>query len=218
MRIVAPPGVYRPRDDTEILARHLRDGSAEDREVLDLCAGSGALAVAAALGGARAVTAVDLSRRAVLAARVNARLNGVRVRALQSDLFTQLGDRRFDLIASNPPYLPSLEAELPTRGARRAWEAGHDGRALIDRILAQAPRHLLPGGSLLMVHSSVCGTERTIEGLAGRGLDAEVVECRRGPLGPMLAARAQDLMSRGLLELGLREEEMVVVHGRLPAR
>ncbi len=93
------------------------------------------------------MTAVDLSRRAVLAARLNARLNGVEVRALQSDLFTALGDRRFDLIASNPPFLPSVDAELPTRGVRRAWEAGHDGRALIDRILAEAPKHLLPGGS-----------------------------------------------------------------------
>jgi len=184
--------------------------------VLDLCTGSGALAVAAALGGARAVTAVDLSRRAVLAARLNARLNGVEVRALQSDLFTALGDRRFDLIASNPPFLPSVDAELPTRGVRRAWEAGHDGRALIDRILAEAPKHLLPGGSLVMVHSSVCGTERTVDRLAGLGLEAEVVDRLRCPLGPLLAARAPELMRLGLLEPGLRDEEMVVVRGRLP--
>jgi len=184
--------------------------------VLDLCSGSGALAVAAALGGARAVTAVDLSLRAVLATRLNARLNGVRVRALQSDLFTALGDQRFDLIASNPPFLPSVDAELPTRGVRRAWEAGHDGRALIDRVLAEAPEHLLPGGSLVMVHSSVCGTQRTVDRLAGLGMEAEVVDRHRCPLGPLLAARAPELMRVGLLEPGLRDEEMVVVRGRLP--
>ena len=216
MRILVPPGVFRPSEDTRIIARHLRNGSSQDRQVLDLCSGSGALAVAAALGGARAVTAVDLSLRAVLATRLNARLNGVRVRALQSDLFTALGDQRFDLIASNPPFLPSVDAELPTRGVRRAWEAGHDGRALIDRVLAEAPEHLLPGGSLVMVHSSVCGTERTVDRLAGLGLEAEVVDRLRCPLGPLLAARAPELMRLGLLEPGLRDEEMVVVRGRLP--
>jgi len=217
MRIAAPPGVFRPRDDTLILARRLRDGSSEDRHVLDLCTGSGALAVAAALGGATAVTAVDLSRRAVLATRLNAKLNRVRVRALRSDLFAALGDQRFDLIASNPPYLPSPDAELPKRGARRAWEGGHDGRALIDRILAEAPRRLLPGGSLLMVHSSVCGTERTVDGLTSGGLEAEVVERHRGPLGPLLAARVPQLERLGLVEPGLKEEEMVVVRASMPA-
>ena len=217
VRVGVLPGVYRPRSDTKILARCLRDGSSQDRHVLDLCTGSGALGVAAALGGARSVTAVDLSRSAVLTARLNARLNDVEMRVLRSDLFDALGDRRFDLIVSNPPYLPSPDAELPRRGVRRAWEAGPDGRALIDRILAEAPRHLLPGGSLLMVHSSVCDTERTVGGLAGRGLKAEVVERHRGPLGPLLAARASELMRLGLLEEGLREEEMVVVRGRLPA-
>lgn len=184
--------------------------------MLDLCTGSGALAVAAALGGAGAVTAVDLSRRAVGAAQFNARLNGVQVRVLRSDLFAALGDQRFDLIASNPPYLPCAEAALPTRGVERAWNAGHDGRALIDRIIDEAPRHLLPGGSLLMVHSSVCGPQRTLDGLADQGLEAEVVERHRGPLGPLLAARAPELMRLGLLEPGLCEEEMVVLRGRKP--
>lgn len=216
MRIVAPPGVYRPQDDTKILARHLRNGCTQDRQVLDLCTGNGALAVAAALGGARTVTAVDVSRLAVLTSRLNARLNGVEVRVMQSDLFDALGDRRFDLIASNPPYLPSIDAELPTRGVGRAWEAGHDGRALIDRILTEAPNHLLPGGSLLMMHSSVCDTERTVHGLAERGLQAEVLERHPCPFGPLLAARAPELVRAGLLEQGLHEEEMVVVRGRVP--
>ncbi len=92
--------------------------------VLDLCTGSGALAVAAARRGVHDVTAVDVSRRALLCARVNARLNGVRVRTCRGDLFAAVGDARYDVIVSNPPYLPSCVDALPSAGASRAWEAG----------------------------------------------------------------------------------------------
>lgn len=200
-----------------MLAQRLGDESSRSSHVLDLCTGSGALAVAAGLGGAAAVTAVDISRRAVLAARLNAVLNRVRVRVLHSDLFAALGEQRFDVIVSNPPYLPSARANLPERGLERAWEAGNDGRALVDRIIAEAPRRLSPGGSLLLVHSSVCGVARTIDGLSGAGLEARVVERHRGPYGPLLAARADELERRGLLAPGNREEEMVVLRGRAPA-
>src|SRR5437660_1567412 len=92
--------------------------------VLDLCTGSGLLALTAALRGASTVVAVDVSRRAVLSAQLNASLNGVTVRALRGDLFAPVRGRRFDLIVSNPPYVPGASSELPRRGAARAWEAG----------------------------------------------------------------------------------------------
>jgi SAM-dependent methyltransferase len=89
MRILAPPGVFRPRSDTWLLADHLRrDPLLHEGRVLDLCAGSGALAVVARLGGAASATAVDVSRRAVFAARLNGLLNGVRVRARRGDLLS----------------------------------------------------------------------------------------------------------------------------------
>jgi release factor glutamine methyltransferase len=179
--------------------------------VLDVCTGSGALAVTAARGGAQ-VDAVDMSRRAVITTRINARLNGVGVQAHRGDLFGPVEGSKFDLIVSNPPYLPGA-SELPRHGASRAWEGGATGRLLIDRIAAEAPRHLRPGGRLLMVHSSVCGTGETLEALRAGGLQADVLERRRGPFGALLEARAESLEAAGVITPGHREEELTVVAG-----
>jgi release factor glutamine methyltransferase len=211
MRVVTLPGVFRPRSDTWLLAAHLRAQLRPGATVLDVCTGSGALAVAAAQAGARAATAIDVSRRAVLTARINARLNGVRVRALRGDLFAPVAGERFDAIVSNPPYLPAEDDDLPRRGPQRAWDAGTDGRVLLDRICAEAPRHLRPGGFLLLVHSSVCGLEPTVRRLEDGGLAVDVLERRRGALGPLLSARAPVLEARGILAPGQREEDMLVV-------
>jgi release factor glutamine methyltransferase len=216
MRLVVMPGVFRPRSDSWMLARRMRDELEPGAAVADVCTGSGVLAVSAALAGAGAVTAVDVSRRSALTARLNARLNGVSIRALRGDLLDPVAGERFDLIVSNPPYVPAGD-ELPTRGAERGWDAGRDGRALLDRICAEAPERLRPGGKLLIVHSSVCDTDRTVEMLSEHGLVADVAGRERGPLGPLLAARAATLERRGLLASGDREEEVVVVCGRRPA-
>src|SRR4051812_29290456 len=183
--------------------------------VLDLCTGSGVLAVAAALRGAREVTAVDVSRRAVLTARLNGRLNGVRVRGCRGDLFEPIGRARFDAIVSNPPYVPGCEP--PESGLARAWEAGSDGRAILDRICAEAPDHLRPGGFVLLVHSEMCGTAATLDGLRAGGLEADVIVRRRGPLGPLMSARVHALEQRGLIHPGQHEEEVVIIRGRAPA-
>jgi release factor glutamine methyltransferase len=146
VRLFTLPGVFRPRPDSWMLARAVRaERLPAGARVLDVCTGSGLLAVTAALEGARA-TAVDLSRRAVLCAALNARLNGVQVRALRGDLFAPVGGERFDAIVSNPPYLPAEDDEVPARGRRRAWDAGRDGRAILDRLCAEAPAHLDAGG------------------------------------------------------------------------
>jgi len=196
VRIVAPPGVFRPRSDSWMLAEIVQREVLPGSRVLDLCTGSGAIAIAAALGGAGEVTAVDVSRRSAATVRLNAALNGVRVRALRGDLFQPVGDRRFDAIFSNPPYLPSLPSAtdgLPERGPERAWEGGGDGRAFIDRIIDAAPAHLRPGGSLWIIHSSVCGIEETLAGCREAGLEAQVEERHIGPPGPILAARSPTL-------------------------
>jgi release factor glutamine methyltransferase len=217
MRIVTLPGVFRPISDTWLLADALRAQIVSPRAaVLDVCTGSGALAVCAALRGARSVTAVDLSRRAVLTARLNARLNRVRVRAVRSDLFSALGDARYDVIVSNPPYVPAETDELPARGAQRAWDAGRDGRALLDRLVAEAPAHLRPGGVLLVVQSDIVGVGPTLDGLSAAGLEPDVVFRRRGALGPLMRARVEHLEAQGLLGAGRREEEVVVIRGRAP--
>lgn len=195
-----------------MLAEHLRRHPRIRGAVLDCCTGSGALAVSAALAAARSVTAVDVSRRALATAQINARLNGVRVRTRRGELLDAVPGETFDLIVSNPPYLPS-PAALPTRGTARHTEAGPDGRTLLDRLIAQAPHHLAPGGALLVTHSSVNDEQRTLDRMREAGLEPEVLERRRGPLGPLLAARAPAMERAGLLEPGVREEDILVVAG-----
>lgn len=208
-----PPGVYAPQDDTSCLTAALREETfAPDARVLDLCTGTGALAVAAARRGAR-VTAVDTSVRAVLTCRFNARLAGVRLRAVRGDLLSAVGGERFDVILSNPPYVPSPHPRLPRRGPARAWEAGHDGRALLDRICAEAPGRLRPGGVLLLVQSALSGVTPTLDALVRAGLDAQVTERRYVPFGPRLRERAEWLRGRGLLPPGEDKEELVVIRG-----
>lgn len=217
MRILTLPGVFSPISDTWLLADVLREQTLHRRaRVLDLCTGSGALAVCAAKRGAREVVAVDVSRRAVLTARINARLNGVRVKALRGDLLEPVGDASFDVIVSNPPYVPAATDELPTRGPQRAWDAGTSGRLLLDRILAEAPAHLTPGGCLLVVHSQLIGADETAGAMEAHGLEVDVVARQRGPLGPLMRARAAELERRGMLRPGMREEEVLVFRGRRP--
>ncbi len=211
MRLLPVPGVFKPPSDSVMLAEQLRRETLPTQaSVLDLCTGSGFLAIVAAGCGARSVTAVDVSRRAVLAAAINAKLNGVRVDAVRGDLFSAVRGRRFHLIVSNPPYVPSASDELPDRGASRAWEGGSRGRAFIDRICAEAPAYLRPGGALLLVQSSICCEQATVEALSDRGLQVQIVARSRGPLGPRVRARADMLRARGLLPDGDCEEIVVV--------
>lgn len=177
--------------------------------LLDLCTGTGLLAVTGALMGATA-TAVDVSRRAVLTASINARRNGVQVRTLRGSLFDPVRHERFDCITCNPPYVPSPSDSLPVRGRSRAWEGGPDGRMLLDRICVEAPKHLRPGGSLLLVHTALIDEQRTLELLDCAGLDAAIVDRRREPLGPIMSRRAE----QGLLGGPRDHDELVAICAR----
>ena len=126
------------------------------RNVLDLCTGSGCLAILAAKAFPRAqVDASDLSAAALAVARRNVtrhRMRG-RVRLLRSDLMRGLGERRYDLILSNPPYVtaPAMRA-LPREyrhEPRKALAGGADGLDLVRTILEQAPTHLHARGLLV---------------------------------------------------------------------
>ena len=206
--------MFRPRSDTWLLAAVMRDRpELRGGTVLDVCTGSGALAIAAARAGAGSVCAVDVSRRAVATVRLNARLNGVRVEARRGSLLDAVPGRRFDVIVANPPYLPAGADALPARGRARHTEAGTAGRALLDRLIDAAPAHLAPGGVLLVTHSSVNGEAATLERMRAAGLDAQVAARHRGQLGPLLAARAPELEARGLLAPGERSEDLLVVAG-----
>ncbi len=216
MRIVVLPGVLRPPSDAELLRGVMaRDGSGlRGRDALDLCSGSGILGLTAAQLGARA-TAVDLSRRAVLNARLNARLNRLELEVLRGDLFGPVEGRRFDLIVSNPPYIPA-PPDAETRGAARAWDAGPDGRALLDRISDAAAMHLRPGGRILLVHSSLSDPDESQRRLAAAGLSTRIAAEDEGELGPVGRGREEYLRTIGVVDED-RTERMVVVEGRLDA-
>lgn len=142
-----------PRQETETLCEHgiahLR-GLAQPR-ALDLCTGSGAIAVALKHVCPHAqVTAADLSAEALQVAASNAERNGSDIRFVQGDLWQPLGSERFDLILSNPPYIPtqdcaSLQQEV-LHEPRMALDGGQDGLDFYRRIAQEAPFHLLPGG------------------------------------------------------------------------
>lgn len=207
MRIIAPPGVFRPRSDSWRLAHLAAAVVGRGDSVLDLCTGSGLVAISMARAGAGEVVAVDRSRRAVWTAAANSLLNGVRIRAVRGDLYAPVRGRRFDVITSNPPYLPGLWP----RSVSRHVAGGIDGRAVLDRIIVAAPNYLLPGGRLLLIHSSVCGIEVSVDRLRSVGLRPSVLEQIPGPLGPMLDSRAADLVRAGLIDADRRVEEMAVL-------
>ena len=126
------------------------------RSALDLCTGSGCLAVLAAQAFPRArVDAADLSRAALSVAGRNVARHRLRsrIRLVRSDLLAQLGRRRYDLILSNPPYVNAAAMRALPREyrfePRRALAAGADGLDLVRRIIAQVAVHLTAHGLLV---------------------------------------------------------------------
>ncbi|MEU2133979.1 HemK2/MTQ2 family protein methyltransferase [Streptomyces sp. NPDC018352] len=209
--LVTLPGVYPPQGDTWLLMTALeREGIRPGADVLDLGTGSGALALRAAQMGGR-VTAVDIARRAVATARLNALLHHRRITVRRSDLLSAVGQRSYDLVLCNPPYMPSPATRIPTRGAPRAWDAGPDGRAVVDRVCEDAPAALRRGGVLLMVHSKLCDPAATVRRLSRGGLEASISARAHIPLGPVLLSRMTWLRARGLLSADDRYEELVVI-------
>jgi release factor glutamine methyltransferase len=160
-RFAVDARVLVPRPETELLVEAALEALPEGGAALDLGTGSGAVAVSLALGrpGAR-VTAVDLSPDALEVARANAAAHAATVELLLGDLFAPLpAGARFDLIASNPPYVPTGELSGLQREVRReprlALDGGPDGLIVLRRIVEAAPRWLAPGGALLLeMHES----------------------------------------------------------------
>lgn len=211
MWLLRPYGVYRPQGDTWLLARALSQaGIRPGADVLEVGCGAGALSILAARTRPRAQTAVDVSHRAVWATRFNTMVRGIRVRVERGDAFDRVAGRRFDLILANPPYVPG-EPAVPCQGPSRAWNAGADGRAVLDRLCAAAPRLLAPAGTLLTVHSTLSDVDATLRLLRGGGLKASVVARADEVFGPVMRERAQALRDQGLLAPDQHHEELVVI-------
>ena len=152
----------------ELLREHMSPWLARDpKRALDLCTGSGCLAILMALEFPKAqVDAADLSASALQVARINIKHFelGKRVRAVRSDLFDSLGKKKYDLIVSNPPYVTaSSMRKLPKEYRHEpslALAAGEDGLELVHRILKDAKSHLAPGGLLVC---EIGGNRRALE-------------------------------------------------------
>jgi release factor glutamine methyltransferase len=169
-----------PRPDTEILVESaLRATLAQHLygRMLDLCTGSGCVAIAFAKARPTwRVTAVDVSPDAANVARENVRRAGVvhNLAVLEGDLFAPLAaDARFELITANPPYIPSgdiagLAADVRDFEPRLALDGGADGLDITRRIIAEAARYLSPGG-LLALEGGFDQAPAVAELLAGAG-------------------------------------------------
>jgi len=157
------PDVLIPRPETELLVeigqKKLGAGDTVSRAatLLDLGTGSGCVAITLALELPQArVAAADISAAALAVARANATLLGANVSFIESDWLARFGDRRFDVILSNPPYVAAADPHL-TEGDLRfeplsALACGADGLDAIRRIVTDASRHLEAGGWLLFEH------------------------------------------------------------------
>ena len=147
-----------PRQDTETLAELvLRENPEKNIRLLDLCTGSGCLAVSlAVLGGYEEVDAGDISPDALEVAEENGRRLGGNVHFVESDLFSALDPgKAYDVIVSNPPYIPTeviegLEPEVRDYEPRMALDGSGDGLAFYRRLAAESPSHLKPGGHLYL--------------------------------------------------------------------
>ena len=160
LELSVTPAVLIPRPETEVLVdvalERLADAPAP--RCLDLCCGSGAIALSLAFENERAlVAASDISQEALQVARQNAERSGVgqRVEWLCGDLFAPLGDRLFDLIACNPPYvrhgdIAALQPEVCQHEPHLALDGGGDGLDFYRRICRDAARFLAPSAYLVM--------------------------------------------------------------------
>ncbi len=165
-RLVTDPQVFHPIYflSTRILVDWFARRDLRGKRFLDMGTGSGAVGIFAAAAGA-AVTACDINPHAVANARENARRNGVAIDVIESDTFAALGDRRFDVIAFNVPFYP----QEPKTHLEAAFYAG-EGFATVRAFAAGCPRHLRPGGTVVIVFAEESGRQGILDMFAAEGL------------------------------------------------
>lgn len=195
LEFIVSPDVLVPRQDTELLVEKLLPLVA-DKRVLDICTGSGCIAISLEkLGEPERVDATDISEKALDIAGKNAEKLEADVTFYQGDLLENISEK-YDIIVSNPPYIATevvcgLMPEVREHEPLLALDGGRDGLMLYHRLLEQVPSHLEPGGifaveigydqgravsSLFMEHGfekvecyqDLCGNDRVVMGRKGR--------------------------------------------------
>ena len=156
IRLAVNENVLIPRPETELLAEKAINLAKEKgyENALDVCTGSGAIAVTLAKNTALAVSASDVSTGALEVAKANAIANGLKVNFFVSDLFKAV-EGKFDLITANPPYIPTadidkLDVNVKNFEPRLALDGGVDGLDLYRRIAGTVGEHLSDNGTLLL--------------------------------------------------------------------
>ena len=170
--IDALPEVYNPSDDSYLLLEVV--DVLPGQRFLDMGSGTGILGIHAARQGAK-VTASDINPHAVECTRQNALKNNASIGVIRGDLFEGIKDD-FDVIAFNPPYLPGKAAS--TSWIEKAWSGGEDGGEIAVRFLAEAWRHLAPGGSVYLILSSLGGLTSVLKSAKER-YEAEMLAEKR---------------------------------------
>ena len=168
-----------PRPETELLVENALKEISEKSKVLDLCTGSGAIAIAVKKKSGAIVTAVDVSNKALKVAKVNAKQNCAEIEFIESDMFSELSDgkeRKFDVIISNPPYIKSqdistLDKEVKDFEPVLALDGGKDGLDFYKIIAKNAKSHLNEGGLLFLE----CGYDQA-EQVKNLIVDAKSIE------------------------------------------
>ena len=169
MKIEVFDGVYKPCDDTYLLARNL-EVNKED-EILEIGTGCGILAILAAKK-AKHVVACDINPEALKCAEHNAKLNGVEIEVIKSNMFNNVKGK-FDLIIFNPPYLPSSPLDRED-DLKKAWDGGKTGREVINRFIKEAKKFLKPKGRVQIIASSRCGIDEVVRKFQEEGFTPEI--------------------------------------------
>ena len=166
--------VYQPAEDSDLLAEAARDHADAGTRALDVGTGSGYVAAALAEAGAD-VVATDVNPLACQDARERD------LQVVQANLADPFVDDAFDLVAFNPPYLPTPPEEAMDDWMERALSGGEDGRRVIEPFLATVGRVLAPGGTVLLLVSTLTDIEAVRDLAAEHGLSGPEVASESHP-------------------------------------